>query len=378
MSIPYSQAGRNSHLLNNSIDMSVRHAQTDTNYLLSSAMKLSGSTTRCTRSCVFFCCVTLVVSLFAYGQSSDDVHVVPRQAPDHGSVGDTVSAAPLPPSNLRRNAFHVSVDLVLVPVDVNDAMNRPVLSLKKEDFSLFDDGKQQPISYFSHEDAPTSVAILFDVSKSMTNKIESERAALVEFFKNANPEDEYFGIAFSNRPRVLTDPDRSIEEIEQKLTDVTPRGATAMLDAVYLAISELRRARYERKAIVIISDGGDNASRYTLKQIKTLVEESDVQIYAVGLFETFFFNTFEEKMGKRWLSEITDATGGRTITVDDRGKLANATAEISRAIRSQYVLGYRAPHGASRRWRKIKVKVLASAYHYPLKTHYKTGYITAE
>jgi len=325
------------------------------------------------------CWATLVVSLFAYGQSADDVHVAPRrQAPDHDSVGDAVSIAPLPPLNLRRNAFHVSVDLVLVPVDVNDSMNRPVLSLKKEDFSLFDDGKQQLISYFSHEDAPTSVAILFDVSKSMTEKIDSERAALVEFFKNANPADEYFGIAFSNRPRVLTNPNQSIEEIGQKLADVQPGGATALLDAVYLAISELRRARYERKAIVIISDGGDNASRYTLKQIKALVQESDVQIYAVGLFETFFFNTFEEKMGKRWLSEITDATGGRTITVDDRSKLAEATAEISNAIRSQYVLGYRAPEGASSRWRKIKVKVLASAYHYPLRAHYKTGYITAE
>lgn len=342
-------------------------------------MKLSGSLKRCTRSRVLLCCLTLVVSLIAYGQSADDVHVVPRrQAPDHDSVGDTVSIAPLPPPNLHRNAFHVRVDLVLVPVDVNDSMNRPVLSLRKEDFSLFDDGNQQLISYFSHEDAPTSVAILFDVSKSMTEKIESERAALVEFFKNANPEDEYFGIAFSNRPRVLTDPSQSIEEIEQKLTDVQPGGATAMLDSVYLAMSELRRARYERKAIVIISDGGDNASRYTLKQIKTLVQESDVQIYAVGLFETFFLNTFEEKMGKLWLSEITDATGGRTITVDDRSKLAEATAEISRAIRSQYLLGYRAPQGASSRWRKIKVKVLSSAYHYPLRTHYKTGYITGE
>lgn len=341
-------------------------------------MKLSGASQRSTGSRVLLFWLALV-SLFAYGQSTDDVHVVPRrQAPDHGSVGDTISTSRLPPANLHNNAFHVSVDLVLVPVDVNDSMNRPVLSLKKEDFTLFDEGKQQPISYFSHEDAPTSVAILFDVSKSMTDKIESERAALVEFFKNANPGDEYFGVAFSNRPRVLTDPEQSIEEIEQKLTAVTPGGATAMLDAVYLAISELRRAHYERKAIVIISDGGDNASRYTLKQIKTLVEESDVQIYAVGLFETFFFNTFEEKMGKRWLSEITDATGGRTITVEDRSRLAEATAEISRAIRSQYVLGYRAPQGASSRWRKIKVKVLASAYHYPLKAHYKTGYITAE
>jgi Ca-activated chloride channel family protein len=332
-----------------------------------------GSICCCTLVCV--ASVTWVLSVHA--QSADDVHIVPRDGPPaKTAVTDTVSVARLPPVNHPR--FRVSVDLVLVPVDVSDSMNRPVVSLRKDDFTLFDENKQQEISYFSHEDAPISIAILFDVSKSMTDKIDSERAALVQFFMNANPEDEYIGITFSNRPRVLTGPEQSIEEVQQKLTVVQPAGSTALLDAVYLAVSELRHARYQRKAIVIISDGGDNASRYTLKQIKTLVQESDVQIYAVGLFDTFFFNTFEERMGKRWLSEITDTTGGRTITVDDRSKLSNATAQISRELRSQYILGYRAPKAPSSRWRKIRVNVISRAYHHPLRVHYKTGYITGE
>jgi Ca-activated chloride channel family protein len=316
---------------------------------------------------------------FAGGQFADDVHVVPRQRKtDTGSIADTASITALPTSRLPSSAFHINVDLVLVAVSVDDSMNRSVMTLKKENFALFDENKPQEIRYFSHEDAPVSVAILLDVSKSMTDKIDSERAAIVEFFKNANPEDEYIGITFSNRPHVLTSSSQSIDEMTQKLTDVQPSGATALLDAVALAVSELRFARYQQRAIVIISDGGDNASRYTLREIKELIQESDVQIYAIGLFETFFFNTIEERLGKRWLKEITDATGGRTLTVDDRAKLPDATAEISCLIRSQYVLGYRAPNAAKSRWRKIKVKILTSSDAHPLRAHYKSGYITGE
>jgi len=146
-----------------------------------------------------------------------------------------------------------------------------------------------------------------------------------------------------------------------------------MLDAVYLAVSKLRTARYERKAILIVSDGGDNASRYKLREIRSVAQESDVQIYAIGLFETFFFNTLEEKMGKEWLGEITDVTGGRTITVDKRGKVPEAAATISRAMRNQYVLGYRPTGTAMTKWRKIKVR-LTSSDERSLHAYYRQGY----
>ena len=220
----------------------------------------------------------------------------------------------------RPKPLHIDVDLVMVPVTVSDSLNHTVTSLKKEDFALYEGGQQQEIRYFSTEDDPISVAILLDVSKSMTDKIETERAAIVEFFNNANPEDEYVAIAFSDRPRILADSTQSVDHLQGALLAEQPGGPTAMLDAVYLAISKLRSARYERKAILILSDGGDNASRYKLREVKSVAQESDVQIYAVGLFETFFFNTIEEKLGKVWLGEITDVTGGRTITVDKPGK----------------------------------------------------------
>jgi len=269
----------------------------------------------------------------------------------------------------------------MVPVMVTDAMNRPVISLEKQDFALYEEDKPQQIRYFSAEEAPISIAVLFDVSKSMSDKIDTERAAIVEFFNNANPDDEYFPITFSDRPRLLANSTKSIDDVEKKLIAVEPGGPTAMLDAIYLAEATLRSARYKRRAIVIFSDGGDNASHYTMREIKRLVRESDVQIYAVGLFETFFFNTIEERLGKKWLSEITDVTGGRTITVDNRAKVPEAAATVSRELRTQYVLGYRPalarPSGGGK-WRKIKVRVTALATHNPLQAYYKKGYMAPE
>jgi len=272
----------------------------------------------------------------------------------------------------------VNVDLVLVPVTVTDAKQRPVMGLEKRDFVLYEDEKPQEIRYFSTEPGPISVAILLDVSRSMTDKMEAERTAVREFFQNADPKDEYFAITFSNRPRLVASATQSIDEIDEKLTAIEPGSTTAMLDAIYLAESQLRFARYKRRAILLITDGGDNASRYTLREIKNFVQESDVQIYAIGLFETFFFNTFEEKMGKKWLSGITDRTGGRTVTVDSRLKLPGAAAELSREMRNDYVLGYRKTEGAPNRWRKIRVEINSSASNRDVRASYKKGYITAE
>jgi Ca-activated chloride channel family protein len=321
------------------------------------------------------------VSLFicsTYGQCEDEVHIVPRNGSKAAaSVAGTMPTDGPPRLNRQTRPLHVDVDLVLVPVTVSDSMNRPVVTLKKEDFALFEEDKPKEIRYFSAESAPVSVAILLDVSKSMSDKITAEREAIVEFFKNAHPDDEYFAIAFSDRPRVLASSVRSVDDVEQKLITVEPGGPTAMLDAVYLAVSELRSARYQRKAIVIVSDGGDNASLYTLREIKSLVQESDVQVYAIGLFDTFFFNTFEEKLGKKWLGEITDRTGGRTITVDDRTKIPEAAAELSREIRNEYVLGYRPTTMAKARWRRIKVQVTSSTDERRLRAYYRQGYLAA-
>jgi Ca-activated chloride channel homolog len=318
----------------------------------------------------------LLSNSLSWAQSEDEVHIVARPALQrHGAVdAETMNGGSLPSP---AKPIRVAVDLVQVPVVVTDALNRPVVNLKKQDFALFEGDKPQEIRNFATDQAPISIAVLFDVSKSMTDKIDTERVAIRRFIENANPEDEYFAISFSDCPRLLDGPTQSADDVEQKLTSIEPGGSTSLLDAIYLAESQLESARYQRKAIVIFSDGGDNASRYTLRDIKKLVAECDAQIYAVGLFETFFFNTVEERLGKKWLSEITDKTGGRTITVENRDKLPQVAAEISWELRNEYLLSYK-PSLFDGKWHKIKVHVSSPTAEHALHAYYKKGYYSVE
>lgn len=275
----------------------------------------------------------------------------------------------------RDASLRVSVDLVLVPVTVKDALNHPQTKLAREDFRIYDGDCAQQIQYFSNEDSPISVGLLLDVSKSMHDKIDIERAAVDQFFKNANPEDDYFVITFNSKPHVLSDVTQSTNGIETELGLVEPGGSTALLDAVYLGISKLRQAKYSRRAVVIISDGGDNASRYKLREIKSIVAESDVMLYAIGIFDATPFKSFEEVMGRRWLSAMTDVTGGHTTTIQKVGELPEKSAELSRELRSQYVLGYEPrDRAADGKWHKIKIVVSAPSDTENFHAYYRKGY----
>jgi Ca-activated chloride channel homolog len=322
---------------------------------------------------------TFALPSLIQAQSLDDVHVEPRQKQTaEPSPTDTVQSPGVQTPEVRLKPFRVDVDLVLVPVTVTDAMNHPVTALTKQDFVLYDEEKPQQIQYFFEDEEPVSVAVLLDVSQSMTNKIDTEREALEHFFRNANPEDEYFAITFSDQPRIIASSTKSIEEMQSQLMLAQPRGPTAMLDAIYLAESQLRKAKYKRRAIVIFSDGGDNVSHHSHREIISLVRESDVEVYAIGLFDTPVFGPVEEKLGKQWLSRITDCTGGRTIALQNRTKVSDAAAEISREMRSQYVLGYRPAVSRTGKWRKIKVRVASSTIQQPLHAFYKKEYLSLE
>jgi Ca-activated chloride channel family protein len=269
----------------------------------------------------------------------------------------------------------VSVDLVLVPVTVTDDLNHPQTNLPRENFAVYEGDRPQQIRYFSAEDSPISIGLLLDVSASMQDKIDTERTAVEEFFKNANPEDDYFVVTFNNQPRVLSDVTRSTSGIETELGLVKPSGSTALLDAVYLGVDKLRHAQYSRRALVIISDGGDNASRYKLGEIKSIVEESDVMVYAIGIFGTSPFKTFEEAMGKRWLSAMTDVTGGHTTTVKNLLMLPEECATLSRELRSQYMLGYHPSETtADGKWHKIKIVVTNPSDAEPFRSFYRKRY----
>jgi Ca-activated chloride channel homolog len=172
---------------------------------------------------------------------------------------------------------------------------------------------------------------------------------------------------------------QSIEAIESRLALQVPHGNTALFDAISEGTTHMRSAQYKRKALLIISDGGDNHSRHHMKQIKRALQDSDLQVYAIGIFDTGLFKSLEESLGKGWLSKITDATGGRVVSVDDSSKIPEAAATISREIRSQYVLGYK-PDAvlADRNARRIKVQVTPPGGPVALHTYYKSGYVPPE
>ncbi len=158
--------------------------------------------------------------------------------------------------------------MVLVSVTITDPLNRLVTGLDRNNFNLFEGKEQQEIKTFSSEDAPVSIGVIFDMSGSMSSKIDRAREAVVEFFKTANPQDEFFMITFSDKPEQIADFTSSVDDIQGRLLYTIPQGRTALLDAIYLGITKMRQAKYPKKALLIISDGGDNHSRYTEGEIQ--------------------------------------------------------------------------------------------------------------
>jgi Ca-activated chloride channel homolog len=212
------------------------------------------------------------------------------------------------------------VDLVLVPVTITDPMDRLVIGLEQDNFQVFDGKQPQEIRHFSTEDTPVSLGVIFDVSGSMKSKIEQAREAVVEFLKTANPQDEFFIITFADQPEAVSDFTSSVEDIQSQLLYALPRGRTALMDAIYLGLSKMRQAKYPRKALLIISDGGDNHSRYTQREIESIVKEADVAIYVVGIYDRYFA-TQEEMLGPDLLDGMTKLTGGRSFTIENPSRL---------------------------------------------------------
>jgi len=273
--------------------------------------------------------------------------------------------------------FNVDTTLVLIPANVTDPLNRFVLGLQKQDFHLFEDGEEQTISHFSGEDTPLSVGLVFDISGSMDIKLETSRQAAVQFVKTMNPQDEAFLVEFSDRADLVTGFTGQIEDIQNKLRSVKPGGLTALLDAVEMALREMKKAKNPRKAILVISDGGDNHSRYSASEIQSLVREADVQIYAMGVFEPMIFLGMpkEEISGPRLLSQIAEQTGGRAFAASDPNDLPSVAARIGIELRNQYVLAY-SPKNQDKdgKYRRVEVKVATPQGLPSLKVRWRLGY----
>ena len=272
--------------------------------------------------------------------------------------------------------LRVDTELVLIPVMVTDSANRLITGLGKDQFKLYDNKVEQVISHFAREDAPVSIGLVFDCSGSMGPKLQKSRAAVAEFIRTANPEDEFSLVTFNDHARLAADFRSGPGEIENQLLFVRSRGETALLDAVYLSMHEMRHAKYTRKAILIISDGGDNASRYTGRELKRLLRESDVQIYSIGIFEPpgLRGRSPEELNGPALLDEIAQITGGRLFEAYDLNDLSDIAAKIGRGLRNQYVLGFTPAAERDGKYHRIQVKVPRIHGLPSLRASFRSGY----
>jgi VWFA-related protein len=274
--------------------------------------------------------------------------------------------------DVKQPTLRVDTSLVLVPVSVNDPLNRPVSGLEKENFRVFDDQVEQTITQFAMDDEPVTVGLVFDTSGSMGAKLSRSRMAAIEFFKTANPEDRFFLVEFDSAPRLEVPMTGDTGQIANQLIFSRSKGSTALLDAIYLALHEMKKSKMSKKALLVISDGGDNNSRYTPTELQNVVRESDVLIYAIGVFGGG--STAEEAGGPGLLSHIAEQTGGRMYEANPV-ELPNIALKIGIDLRNRYVLGY-APRNQQRdgRWHKVLVQLVPPRGLPKLRAHWRVGY----
>jgi len=273
--------------------------------------------------------------------------------------------------------IHFDVDLALINVTVTDPYNRLVTGLEPDNFRVFEDSIEQEVVTFSAEDVPISIGVIFDFSGSMANKVAKAREAAIQFFKTANPQDEFFLVSFNERAELTSSFTNSVEDLQSRMLLTAPKGRTALLDAIYLGLSQMRGAHNAKRALLILSDGGDNHSRYNESDIKRLVKEADTQLYAIGIFDPLGYRNRspEELSGPSLLSEVTEMTGGRVFAVEKLDELPDIASKIGMELRNQYVLGYRPSNKVhDARWRKLKIKLRAPKGLPPLSVFSKTGY----
>jgi Ca-activated chloride channel family protein len=264
-----------------------------------------------------------------------------------------------PPAGDDDDIIKVPTDLVTLTLTVTDQYGRYVSGLNKNAFTIFDNNQEQEITFFSDTDAPISIGILFDVSGSMSgDKIQRARKALERFINTSHPMDEYFLIAFNTRAQLLLDRTRDGEAVLNKLTLVQPKNNTALYDACYLGIERVTRGSHQKKAMLIISDGQDNSSRYNFGEVRRLMKEADVTVYAVGIVDGADSSSALGIQGQAFLDELAGVTGGKSFYPQTNVEMDEIFERIALELRHQYSIGYTPKDFAlDGKWRKVKVKV---------------------
>jgi Ca-activated chloride channel homolog len=294
-----------------------------------------------------FAIAFLAMALSAFAQETQPTATPPEPTGTPEVVTNTSK-----PVSLR-------TDLVTLTLTVTDLYGRLVSGLPKKSFTIFDNNQEQDITYFSDSDAPVSIGILFDVSGSMSgDKINKARKALERFVATSHPSDEYFLIAFNNRAQLLLDKTRDGEAVLRKLTLVEPKRNTALYDAVYLGVDRVARGAHQKRALLIISDGQDNSSRYNFNEVRRIMKESDIVTYAVGIMDRGDLGNALGMQGQAFLDELTSVSGGKSFYPTTDVELDEIFERIALELRHQYSIGYTPKDfQADGKWRKVKVKV---------------------
>ncbi|HLL75797.1 MAG TPA: VWA domain-containing protein [Pyrinomonadaceae bacterium] len=276
-----------------------------------------------------------------------------------GQAAATVVSVPAAAAAIAEDERHiVNADLVTVNVTLTDSYGRYVTGLGKEAFSIFDNKEEQQITHFSDDDAPVSMGVVFDVSGSMgKEKLGRARDALRHFIDTSHGGDEYFLIGFNSRAQLLMDRTRDSDAMLSKLTFVEAKGNTALYDACYLGLERVTRGTHQKRALLIISDGQDNASRYSFGELRRLLKETDVLIYAVGIVERNNPGTLDMG-GQALLDELASVSGGRAFFPETAAEMNEIFERIAIELRHQYSIGYKPSNFMNDgKWRRIKVKV---------------------
>ena len=291
--------------------------------------------------------------------SKGQVEITPRPPKAGGSLS-------LPGANLR-----VDTNLVLVPATVNDQFNHPITGLEKENFRIFDDKVEQTITSFLNEDEPIALGFIFDTSGSMQGLLPQGRAAAAELLRFADPQDEFFLIEFDTRPRLVIPLTSNSIPIGLEVMNTKTEGSTAMFDAIFMGIHEMRKSRKGKKALVLISDGGDNHSRYTPDEVNTVVKESDVLIYTVAIGAG---HDADSTFGLGRMRKISELSGAHMFEEGPSG-LQETAQKIAIELRNRYVIGY-APKEMARdgRYHKIQLRLSPPRGLPKLFAHWRTGY----
>jgi Ca-activated chloride channel family protein len=263
----------------------------------------------------------------------------------------------LPPQNLK-----VDVDLVLVNATVTDTEGRYVVGLEKKNFRVWEDKIEQQVEYFSTENAPISVGLIFDASGSMHDTLSYARDAALAFLETADAHDEYFLVEFNDKPHITVDLTQDVAKLQEHILFIPAKGSTALYDAVYVGMEKLKKATYPKRALITITDGEENHSRYSFANLRDFVREQNVQIFSIGAGGP--------------INNIVEMTGGYAFHGDG---LTDICQKIAIELKNEYVIGYRSTnHAKDGRWRKVQLKVDTPRGLSKLSVRAKTGYYAAQ